>query len=85
MEDNYYFKKYGIDVSCEIASIFELTDSEKLNTIRMILDNLKNWWGICFNCEQEEIEYNKLLEIIEKLDELEKMRKDYIEEWEVLI
>lgn len=85
MEDNYYFKKYGIDVSCEISSIFELTDSEKLSTIRMILDNLKNWWGEYFNCEQEEIEYNKLLEIIEKLDELEKMRKDYIEEWEVLI
>lgn len=85
MKDNCYFKKYGIDVSCEISSIFELSDSEKLNAIRMLLDNLKEWWGLYFNCEQEEIEYNKLLEVIEKLEELQKIRQDYIDSWEELL
>lgn len=83
MKDNYYyFKEYGIDTSCEIESIFELTDSEKLNAIKMILDNLKDWWGVYFDCIQEELEYNKLLEVIEKLDELVQMRKDYMSEWD---
>lgn len=82
MKDNCYFKKYGIDVSCEISSLFDISDSEKLNAIKMLLDNLEQWWGIYFNCEQEEKEYNKLKEIIEKLDELIKMRNDYVIIWE---
>ena len=81
MKDNLYFKKYGIDISCEIQSIFELNDNEKLNAIKMLLDNLNEWWGVCFNCEQEEIEYNKLQEIIQKLEELQTMRKEYIAYW----
>lgn len=79
--EKIYFDRYGIDTSCEIASIFELSDTEKLNAIKMILDNLKEWWGVCFNCEQEELEYNKLLEIISKLEELQKTREQYIAYW----
>ena len=81
MKDNYYFKKYGIDVSCEIESLFEISDTEKLNAIKMLLDNLEEWWGAYINCKQEEIEYNKLKEVIEKLDDLVKIREDYIDEW----
>ena len=80
--EKIYFQKYGIDTSCEIASIFELSDSEKINAIKMLLDNIKEWWSSYFGCRQEELEYNKLLEVINKLEELEKMRKEYYEEFE---
>lgn len=85
MKDNIYFRQYGIDVSCEIASLFEISDSEKLNAIKMLLDNLEHWWGVYFDNKQEELEYNKLKEIIEKLDDLIKIREDYINEWKAKV
>ena len=82
MNKDSYFRKYGVDISCEIESIFQdFDDNEKLNTIKMILDNLEMWWGEYFSCQQEEKEYNKLKEIIEKLEELQTMRKDYLLEF----
>lgn len=75
LNNDYYFKKYGIDVSCEIRSIFEVCDdTDKINAVKMILDNLEQWWGTCINNKQEEKEYDKLLEILEKVKELEEMR-----------
>ena len=74
-----FFKKYGVDISCKIKDILEeFDDGEKINTIKLILDNLEMWWGDYISCKQEEIEYNKLKEIIEKLEELQKIRKDYL-------
>lgn len=76
LSNDYYFKKYGIDISCAISSIFEVCDdNDRINAIKMILDNLKESWGIYINNEQEEKEYNKLLEILEKVKELEEMRR----------
>lgn len=79
---DYYIKKYGVNIDNEISILLEEDDTIKLNAIKMLLANLANWWGLCFDCEQEELEYNKLKEVIEKLNELIKMRNDYINEWE---
>ena len=79
MNKDSYFRQYGVDTTCEIQDIFtDFDDNEKLNTLKMILDNLKLWWGDYIGNEQERIEYNKLKEIIEKLEELQKIRKDYM-------
>lgn len=73
-----YLKRYGIDVCCEIASLFDSSDTDKLNAIKMLLDNLSEWWGAYFNCEQEKIEYDKLEEVREKLNDLISVRENYI-------
>ena len=45
---------------------------------KMVLDNLSEWWGLYFSCEQEKIEYDKLEEVRTKLNELILMREEYL-------
>ena len=76
--EDLYFKNYGIDTNIPIYGIFEMNDNEKLSLAKMVLDNLSEWWGLYFSCEQEKIEYDKLEEVRTKLNELILMREEYI-------
>lgn len=76
--EDLYLKQYGIDINIPIYGMFEMDDNEKLSLAKMVLDNLSEWWGEYFNCEQEKIEYDKLEEVREKLNDLISTRENYI-------
>lgn len=76
--EDLYLKQYGIDTNIPIYGIFEMNDNEKLSLAKMVLDNLSEWWGLYFSCEQEKIEYDKLEEVRTKLNELILMREEYL-------
>lgn len=62
--------KNGIDTELKIIDVFDFSDIEKMETITIILENLKDWWGVCINDKKEYNQFSKLTKIITDIEQL---------------